>query len=285
MKSDNYLHFRHLGKKLNIVGKTTKNQPQIEPALDGARKVTKAFNRERRRRRREDRRRLTVEWIGGIFAFVVINGSIVILFHQTGIIELLGHEWGGLSVLIIGALWIGFAFLFGSTFFWLSDKTGLHYLIEDWVVSWDTWDTFQSHNIHKYKKCPRSKRRTLIRDLKKKLDVFTDQLYRLENEAYDTDDEKLSDSVESINQVIGSLVTEANISSRSLSLQPDRASWKGFVLTLEETSNDLELELKNIAKYHKKIQPLLKQASNITTKVLSIIIDSDTSGKEATITK
>jgi hypothetical protein len=273
---------------LNIVGKTTKNQPQIEPALDGVRKFKKAFNRERRRRRREDRRHLTVEWIGGIFAFVGINGSIVILLHQTGIIELLIDEWGlghTLSGLIIGALWIGFAFLLISTFFWLSDKTGLHFFIEDWVVSWDTWDTSQSHNIHKYKKFPRKKRRTLIRDLKKELDVFTAQLYRLEEEAYDIDDEKLSDSVESINQVIGNLVTEVDYSSPSLILQLDRASWKGFALTLEETSNDLKLELQDIAKYHKKVQPFLEQASNLIAKVIYRIIDSDTRGKEATITE
>jgi len=182
-----------------------------------------------------------------------------------------------LSTWIIVALWLGCAFLVASVFLWLSDKTGLHYLIEDWVVSWDAWDAQQSHNIHKYKTFPRRERKTLVRDLKKELDVITDDLDRLEveaEEAFDSDDEKLSESVEEINQVIGSLCNEADISSRRLISQPEHASWIGFVLTLEKTSTDLELELKDIAKYHKSIQPLLRLASNITSNALYRIIDS-----------
>lgn len=211
-------------------GKTTKNKPQIETDLDRAREFMEAVGTEKKRRQRENRRSRTVEWVCGIITFVVINGSLVILLSQTGIIELLVDEWQLgyiLSGLIIMILWFGFTFLFASSFFWLSDKTGLHYLIEDWVVSWETWDTSQSHNIHNFKKFPRRKRMAFISDFKKKLDVLTDQLYILEEEAEDTDDEKLSDSVESINQVIGSLYIEAEASSRSLISQPYGSFWNG----------------------------------------------------------
>ena len=313
-----------------------------------------AIELKRKRRRREDRRRLTVKWIGGIFAFVGINGSFVILLHQTGIIKLLIDKWElgyTLSSLIFVAFYFSLAFLLVSTFFWLSDKTGLHYLIEDWVVSWDTWDTLhfhnihhlfedsdtwdtlQSHKIHKYKNFPRRKRKGLIRGLKKELDVFNDfkkalemkkeleefpdlkkkldefpklkealeafnaQLFPFGKEVHDTDDKEISlyddeelpdsveGSVERINRVISDLVEEANISSRSLIHQPEHASWKGFVLALEETSSALELELKDIAKYHNKIQPWLKYASNITSKALYQIIDYGDEKKEGTIIK
>ncbi|MBU1964365.1 MAG: hypothetical protein KKD24_00970 [Proteobacteria bacterium] len=238
---------------------------ELEAAVKGAREVADWSAHQLKRRRREDRRRRAVEWAGGIFTFVGINGSFFILLHQFGIFTLLADKCGlgpTLSAWIIVVLWIGFAFLLALTFFWLSDKTGLHYLIEDWVVS-----------FHKYKEFPRKKRSSLIRDVKKELDEITDQLYRLECESDETEDEKLSDSVDSLNQVVGVLVTEADISSRSLIHQPEHASWKGFVLALEETSNDLELELKDIAKYHSKIQPMLKHASNITSKALYWVID------------
>jgi hypothetical protein len=308
---------------------------ELEAAVKGAGEFRDAFDQQLKRKRREDRRRRAVEWAGGIFTFVGINGSFFILLHQFGIFTLLADKCRlgpTLSAWIIVVLWIGFAFLLALTFFWLSDKTGLHYLIEDWVVSWDTWDAQQIHNIHKYKTFPRRKRRTLIRDLKKELDVFSDfkkalemkkeleespdlkkkldefpdlkkaldtfndQLFPFGKEAYDTDDEELSGyddeelpdsvegSVERINRVIGNLVEEADISSRRLISQPEHASWIGFVLTLEKTSTDLELELKDIAKYHKSIQPLLKLASNITSKALYRIIDfGNDKGKAAII--
>ncbi len=165
---------------------------ELKAAVKGAGEFMDTFDRQLKRRRREDRRRLAVKWIGGIFGFLVFWGSFLIFSHQIRFFQLL-DEWGlshTLVMLICGAFFIGYAFLFASTFFWLSDKTGLHYLIEDWVVSWDTWDTLhfhnihhlfedsdtwdtlQSHKIHKYKNFPRRKRRGLIRGLKKELDVF-----------------------------------------------------------------------------------------------------------------
>lgn len=70
-------------------------------------------------------------------------------------------------------------------------------------------------------------------------------------------------------------------SSRSLINQPHEATWKGFVLALEETSNELDLELKDIAKYHKEVHLLLKLASNITSKALHRIIDSEGNVRDA----
>lgn len=268
----------------------TKKQPPTQAAFEKARSFGGAIELERKRRRREDSRRRAVEWTGGIFTFVGINGSFFILLNKFSIFKLLTDKCGlgsTLSAWVIVVLWIGFAFLLALTFFWISDKTGLHYLIEDWVVSWDTWDAQQSHNIQTYKSFPRRKRGALIRDLKKELDVITDNLYRLEEaeETYDSDDENISESVESLNHAIDTLVTEADISSRSLIHQPEHASWKDFVLALEETSNELNLELKDIGKYHKDIQPLLKHASNITSQVLSGIVDYSDKKKESTIIK
>jgi len=42
-----------------------------------------------------------------------------------------------------------------------------------------------------------------------------------------------------------------------------------------ETVEDFKLELADITKYHEKAQPALKLASLMTSKVLSIIIDTD----------
>lgn len=303
------------------------NNEDILNKIGGTQEFMKAFDNDTKRRRREDRRRRAVEWIGGISAFVGINGLFFILEHQLGIFELLFDKWGlgsTLSAWIIVIFWLGFAFLVAEAFFWFSDKTGLHYLIEDWV----TWDAQQSRNVHKYKTFPRRKRRTLIRDLKKELEVFSDLKNALEmkkkleaspdlkkkldefpdvkkaldtffpfgKEAFDTgdkelscyDDEELPDSVEGsverINRVIGDLVEEANISSRRLISQPEHASWIGFVLTLEKTSADIELELKDIAKYHKSIQPWLQLASDITSAAWYRINDfGNDKGKAAII--
>ena len=272
--NENDYQLKALLENDSIRNKYTRDKLKV--MLKGAREFKDAFDQQSRRTRREDRRRLVVEWTGGIITFVGVNGLFFILLYMLGVFTLLTDKWGlghTLSAWIIVVLWIGFALLLALTFFWVSDKTGLHYLIEGWVVSWDTWDTQHSHNIQKYKSFPRRKRRALIRDLKKELDEITDRLYRLEWEADENDDEKLSGSVESLNQVIGTLVTEADISSRSLIHQPEHASWKGFVLALEETSNELNLELKDIGKYHKDIQPLLKRASDITSQVLFGIVD------------
>ena len=305
--------------------------------MESYRRARDASKLARKRRRREERRRLTVQWIGGIFAFVGINGSFVILLDQTGIIELLIDKWDlgyTFSSLIFVVFYFGLAFLLTSTFFWLSDKTGFHYLIEDWVVSWDTWDAQQANNIRKFRTFPRRKRRTLIRNLKRELDKFIylseviqekkefeqspdfekkleefpelkkalDEFYAaffpFGKEVCDTDDEELSQyddeelpstvegSLERINRVIDDLVVEADISSRSRIKQPKHASWKGFVLALEETSNKLELELKNIDKYHKNIQLLLRDVYDITSKALySVINFNNDKGKTVIIKK
>ncbi len=97
-----------------------------------------------------------------------------------------------------------------------------------------------------------------------------------------TEDEKTSDSDESLNGIIGTLDREAEISSRSLIRQPNHVSWKGFVLALEETSNELDLELKDIGKYHKDIQTLLRHAFNISSQVFSLIVDYSDEKKEGT---
>lgn len=230
-----------------------------------------AFERERKCRRREDRRRLVVKCIGGFLAFICINGSFIILANMSGIIELLFDEWKlwpTLAGFLLVALWAGYAILLVKTFFWLSDKTGFYFWIEDWIEAWNTWDAQRSHYILKFKEFPRRERRALVRDIEKELDVISYKLLDLEEETRNDDDEELSDSLESVEQLFISL------SSVSSSLLQHRASWKAFVLTLEKTFNDLELELADIVKYHEKVQSPLKQASQITAKSLFRIIDS-----------
>ena len=234
-----------------MVNKVEKQAP-TQATFEKARRFRDALDLERKRHRREESRCRAVEWTDGIITFVGINGSFFILLHKIGIFTLLTDRWGlgsTLSAWIIVVLWLGFASLLALTFFWISDKTGLHYLIEDWMVSWDTWDVQQSDNIRRHRSFPRRARSRLIKDLKKELNEFTEQLYSFECEADETEDEKLSDSVESLNRVISTLDTEVDISSRSLIRQPKHASWKGLVLALEETSNELNLELKDIGKF------------------------------------
>lgn len=264
-------------KTLKIVGKTTKNQHPTEAALEGALMAKDAIDQERKGRRREDRRRLVVGWIGGFSAFVGVNGSFIFLCSLSGIIGLLFDEWRlwrPLSIFLLLVLYFGWAWLLYVSFFWLSDKTGFYFCIEDWIEAWDTWDAQRSHNILKFKAFPRGERRALVRDLKKELDVINNKLYHLEEETYNNDDKKLSDSVWEGGQLIISL------SSVSSSLLQHRASWKAFVLELEETFEHLEFELADIVKYHEKVQSPLKQASQITAKSLFRIIDSGNS-KEA----
>jgi len=261
---------------LKFVDKT-KNQPQIQAAFENARSFIDAIDLERKRRRREDRRRLVVKWIGGFLAFIGINGSFIIFANMSGIIELLFDQWRlwpTLAGFLLSVLYVGYAALFIITFFWISDKTGFNFWIEDWIEALDTWDILGSKNILKFKEFPRKERRVLVRDLDKVLNIIGYGLMNLEREADDNDDEKLSDSVQSIDELIGHLpyVSSAFL---SLGLFQEHASWKKFTSTLEETAENLKLELKDIAKYHEKVQPALKMASLITANVLSIIIDKD----------
>lgn len=250
---------------------------ELEAKLESARRAKDTFDWEVKQRRREDRRRLVVDWIGGVFGFIGVNGSFIILAHLSGIIGLIFDKlklWPTLAGFLLTAFWVGYVFLLYITFCWFSDKTGFYFWIEDWIVAWDTWDAGRSHNIRKFKEFPRMERRALVRDLNKELDVISDKLYHLEEEAYDNDDKKLSDSVESARLIISLSNVSSGLLRRSEFLWWHNASWKAFSLTLEETFNDLELELADIAKYHKKVRSLLKQAYQITAKVLFRVIDS-----------
>jgi hypothetical protein len=266
-----------------LKNETIESEYTRDAIVSEAKKVSEYTRRVSESRRREDRRERIVNFFGGLLGFVVVNGSFIALVNLSSIIELL--RWGNTHIflILVAFLWFAYVYVFALSFFWLSEKTGLGSLIEDWVVSWDTTDTERSHNIHKYKKFSRRKRRNLVKNFKKDFEVVTDQLYSFENEADVTDDKKLSESVENLNQIIGSLITEVDISSRPLIHRLQGASWKNFVLTLEATSNELGLELKDIAKYHKNIQPLLKHASNITSKALYRIIDFEDNKRKAMI--
>jgi hypothetical protein len=228
-----------------------------------------------------------------------------------------------LSAFIGVFLWVGLMYFLVEIFFWVSDKTGLHYFIEDWVNLCNPWYPQDCDKIRKYKTFPRRERRMLIKELKKDLDMFRhlseaiDKMKEFEKspdfeeklekfpalkkayehfnavlypfgkescnseyeELFDNyDDEELPSSVEGslvrINRVIANLVEEVDISSRRLIMQPEHASWIGFVLTLEETSAAIELELKDPDNYHKTIQPFLTWVFDITSKAMNRINDS-----------
>jgi len=140
-------------------------------------------------------------------------------------------------------------------------------LIEDWVISWEMRDRFHVYDIQKYKSFPRTKRRELIRDLKKQLDAVTEQFSRLDEEARDEEDEdyELSESREKFWQIIADLITEVEGSSRRLILQPEGASWVGVVLALRRTFDELESASKDIEEYDEKVQPLVREALQIVT--------------------
>lgn len=243
-------------------------QADLDAALEGAHRFSEACDRERKLRCREGRRERAVNWIGGIFTFIGVNGLFFFLLQRIRIYELLSDKLGStLSAWIIVILWFGFAFLCAAVFFWLLDKTGFHYLIEDWVISWEMRDRFHAYDIQKYKSFPRTKRRELIRNLKKELDAVTDQLSRLEEEARDEEDEdnELSESRESFWRIIGDLITEVEGSSRRLISQPEGASWVGVVLALRRTFDELESASKDIEEYDEKVQPLVREALQIVT--------------------
>ena len=238
-------------------------QADLDAAFEGAHRFREACDRERKLRCREDGRERVVNWIGGIVIFVGVNGLFIFLLQRTRIYELLSDKLGStLSVWIIVILWFGFAFLCATVFFWLLDKTGVHYLIEDWVISWEMRDRFHVYDIQKYKNFPRTKRRELIRNLERELDAVTDQLSRLDEE---DEDYELSESRESFWQIIGDLITEVEGSSRCLISQPEGASWVGVVLALRRTFDELESASKEIEKYDEKVQPLIREALQIVT--------------------
>ena len=141
----------------------------------------------------------------------------------------------------------------------LSIQLGIQFDDGGWSVAY--------YDARKFKEFPRCEEETLVEGLNKELDAIVSKLQNLEQESGGRYDEKLSDSVTDIDCFIGTL---HDVSSDFLCR---RVSWEDFALTLEETLDDLESELEDIAKYHKKVQPLLKQASQITTKML-LEIDS-----------
>jgi hypothetical protein len=157
--------------------------------LKGGQEWVKAFDAQRRYRRQEDRRRLAVRIVGYIFGFVGFYGLPFILFCKLDIVTLLADRWGfgsTLSVFIVFFLCIGLFYFLWEIFFWVSDKTGLHYFMEDWVGFCNPWYPQECDKIRKYKTFPRRERRVLIKELKKELYVFGffskmfDEMKRLE---------------------------------------------------------------------------------------------------------
>ena len=123
------------------------------------------------------------------------------------------------------------------------------------------------YNTRKFKEFPRSEEEAIVKELNKELDAILSELSHLGQESEDNNNEKLSDSVTDLDCFIGSLRDTSSDFLRH------RLSWKDFALTLEETLDDLESEIEDVAKYHEKTKPLLKQACKITAEVL-IGIDS-----------
>jgi len=118
------------------------------------------------------------------------------------------------------------------------------------------------NEARKFKEFPRCEKETLVEGLNKELDIILQELQCLEQTLGNRYDEKSPVSITNIDCLIRTL------HDVSFDFLRHRVSWKDFALTLEETLDDLKLELEDMGKYHKKLEPLLKQAFHITTKVL-----------------
>lgn len=154
------------------------DEDELKAELECAREFYDAFHRQKKTRKQEGNRQFIVDFIGKTFFYM---GFLGLAFFLAGPAELIFDECGpdhSLSVVIRLILLFGFPFLALITFFWLSDKTGFHYFLEDWVESWDTpiedwvasWitgDVQQSNNIQKFRTFPRRKRNGLIRDIER----------------------------------------------------------------------------------------------------------------------
>jgi hypothetical protein len=254
--------------------KTTQVSSPIDPAImEKGRACNESFDRERKLRSQENGRRSSLNFIRRGFASI---GFLVWIFICMGPLELVFNQWGfGFTLSAVTRVILCFALpvAFWLTALWVSEITGLHYMIEDWIESWDTWN---ATNIQKYKQFPRRKRRALVRDLKKELDVVRNQISRLTEESYEEEygDRDLSGSLDIFRQIIHGLVDEAECFSHSLISRPEGASWKDFCRNLEGTFKELQEILIGEADYDEfdeRVQPLVKQAFQIVNRFRTIL--------------
>lgn len=275
------------GTKLqdDISGSQHSSSLNSEQTFDSASEFMESYIQNVKLHHREERRERAIKWVACIGTFFGINGLFIVICYQAKIFDLL-FEGGGskLGSLILVILWIGFALLSSSIFLWIYDKSGLNYLIEDWIISWEIRG-FNKRNIVKYKGYPRTKRKELIRQLKNSLHAITDELYQLEEGTDDGEEEdwgeegeideaqglSLFESREKFWHVISGLLVEVDASSRALIKQPEGASWVGCVVALRKTKLGLMKAAKKIRVYHIKVQPFIGEAIEIVTRFESRI--------------
>jgi hypothetical protein len=130
-----------------------------------------------------------------------------------------------------------------------------------------------------FKEFPRKDQEAFVAGLNRELDAILSKLEPLESEADDRDDEKLFDSVSDLDCILRSLHDVAS------DFLHRRVPWKDFALALEDALEDLESELEDIAKHHKKVKPLLKQACKVTPKCLLTIDSGNRKVAEDTATR
>ena len=101
---------------------------------------------------------------------------------------------------------------------------------------------------------PRKQQEAIVASVKSKLEPVIEQLSDLEDEADESEDERLLDSVSNVDSIIRSLLDTSSDFLRR------RVSWKDFAFAIEDACGDLESELEDADEYHAKVTPLLKQA-------------------------
>ena len=247
-------------RKADLIEELKKEGWKPGDTLPCAERAIVWMNSQRKRRSRKNRRILFVKWVGGFFAFIGFWGLLVVIAHFSFLMREL------VLILAIITLWLGSAFLFYKTYYWILHITGIYLWYEDWIEAWDTWDNSyagSSQNIYKFKEFPRRKRETLVSELEKKLNVIIKKFPKLKGQA----SEKLLESIESIEQCIDDLLYECR-----WFLNRD-TSWISFALQLEETPAKINLALADIKKHHKKVPLPLEKAHLITSVALLRIID------------
>lgn len=259
-----------------------------------------SFNKERKYKFQERRRESIVNGASMIFAFIFGNGIAFYIIYKVHILDLLINGWGFgfIGGIIITCVWAGIICLLAVIIYWLFDITGFHYLVEDWIESWETWDVQNLPNIPKLKSYPRRKRKTLIKNLKHKLDDIYDELSHIEDEFqqstgedefWEYEEESLNcdyDDIENLENMDefqsvcrlrhvlndSHLIDQTEASSKMLIKQPSGATWKGFVKSLRETQQDFVTEIARSDLYHAKVRPIVGRITNMLTVVLFRIV-------------
>lgn len=139
--------------------------------------------------------------------------------------------------------------------------------------------------FRRFKNFSRHEQEAIVKGLDKELKSIFSKIRSLEEEAEEKEDEKLEDSAANLSGSINGLDEACYDFLRR------RLRWIDFAMILDDTCDTLEMELVEIANYHRKANVLLKRTDSIVKKYL-LEIDSgnkteaeDLATQEVTITR